>query len=69
MDTQHIPNSLSSFFLRRGGDMGIGIQGEACREVAQHTADGLDIYAVLECDSCEGVAEIMESDRGDASSL
>ena len=44
--------------------MGIGIQGEACREVPQHAGHGLDIHSVLECDGGEGVAEIMESDLG-----
>ena len=47
--------------------MGIGVQGEACGEVSQHAADGLDIYSVLECDGCKGVAEVMESDLRDAS--
>ena len=35
--------------------MGIGVQSEACREVAQHAGYRLDIHAVLECDGCEGV--------------
>ena len=35
--------------------MGVGVQGEACGEVTQHSADGLDVHAVLECDGCEGV--------------
>ena len=39
--------------------MGIGVQGEACGEVTQHAADGLDIHSVLECDGCEGVSEVM----------
>ena len=45
--------------------MGVGVQGETCGEVAQHAGHRLDIHAVLECDSCEGVAEIMESDLVD----
>ena len=49
--------------------MGIGVQGEPCGEVTQYAADGLDIDAVLECDGCEGVAEIVESDLWDACSL
>ena len=28
--------------------MGVGVQGESSGEVAQHSGDGLDIYAVLE---------------------
>ena len=49
--------------------MGIGVQGEACGEVPQHTGQGLDIHTILKRDSCEGVAKVMESDLGDASSF
>ena len=49
--------------------MGISIQGEACREVAQHTADCLDIHTILQGNGCEGVAEVVESDLRDASPL
>ena len=45
--------------------MGIGIQGEACGEVAEHTADRLDVHTVLESDGGEGMAEVMESDLQD----
>ena len=45
---QHISHSLGSFFLRRGGDMGVGVQSEASGEVAQHAGDRLDIHSVLE---------------------
>ena len=49
--------------------MGIGVQGEACGEVTQHAADGLDIHAVLQRDGGEGVAEVVESDFLDACSF
>ena len=49
--------------------MGVGIQGEACGEVAEYAADDLDIHAVLEGNGCESVAEIVESDLRDACSL
>ena len=49
--------------------MGVGVQSEPGREAAQHTADGLDVHAVLQGECCEGVAEVVESDLGDASSL
>ena len=49
--------------------MGISIQGEACREVAQHTADCLDIHTILQGNGCEGVAEVMEPNLRDASPL
>ena len=46
--------------------MGIGVQGEPSGEVAQHAGYGLDVYAVLQGQGGEGVAEVMESDLGDA---
>ena len=49
--------------------MGIGVQGEACGEVAQHAGHGLDIHTILERDGSEGMAEIMESDFRDAGPL
>ena len=45
--------------------MGIGVQGEACGEVTEYTADSLGVHAVLEGYGREGVAEIMESDLRD----
>ena len=47
--------------------MGIGVQSEPGREVAQHAADRLDIHTILQCQGCEGVAEVVESDLRDAS--
>ena len=49
--------------------MGVGVQGEACGEVAQHAGDGFDIHTVLEGDGGEGVAEVVEPDLRDACSL
>ena len=67
LQAQHISNGLSRFFLCRGGDVGVGVQGEACGEVAEHAGYRLDIHAVLEGNGSKGVAEIMESDLWDAS--
>lgn len=47
--------------LSLGGDVGVGVQSEAGGEVAQHTADGLDVYAVLEGQGGKGVAEVVEA--------
>ena len=55
LHTQDISNGLSCFLLCRGGDMGIGVQGEACGEVTQHTGHGLDIHTVLEGNGGEDV--------------
>ena len=41
--------------LRVGGDVGVGVQCEARGVVAEHTADGLDVHAVLQGHGCEGV--------------
>ena len=65
LHAQDISYGLGGFLLCRGGDMGIGVQGEACGEVAQHAADCLDVYAVLQRDGGEGVAEVMKSDLRD----
>ena len=47
LHTQHIPHCFGGFFLGGGGDMGVGVQGEACGEVTEHTADRLDVNAIL----------------------
>ena len=46
---------MRRFELRVGGDVGVGIQREPRRVVTQHTADGLDVHAVLQGHGCEGV--------------
>ena len=43
--------------------MGIGVQGEACRVVAQHTADRFHVHAVLEGHSGEGVPLRYNNDK------
>ena len=45
-----------------GGDVGVGVQCEARRVVAEHTADGFDVHAVLQGHRREGVAEIVKAD-------
>ena len=69
LHAQDILHSLGGFFLCRGGNMGIGVQGEACGEVSQHAGYRLNVHTILKRDSCEGVAEVVESDLRDASSL
>ena len=44
--------------------MGVSVQRETRRVVAQHTADGLDVHAVLQGHGREGVAEIVKADAG-----
>ena len=43
--------------------MGVGVQREARGVVAQHTADGLDVHAVLECHGREGVPLRYNNDK------
>ena len=66
LQAQDISHGLGGFLLCRGGDMGIGVQGEACGEVTQHAGHRLDVHTILESDGSEGVAEVMESDFRDA---
>ena len=43
-----ISHGLSCVFLCRGGDVGVGVQGEACGEVTQHAGHGLDVHTILQ---------------------
>lgn len=61
---QHIGHGVRRLALGLGGDMGVGVQGEACGVVAQHSADGFDVHAVLESQGCKGVAEVVEPHLG-----
>ena len=45
---QYIPHGICRLFLRGRCDMGIGVQREARREVAQHPGDCLDVHTVLQ---------------------
>ena len=67
LQAQDISHGLGGFFLCRGGDMGVGVQGEACGEVTQHAGHCLDVHSVLQCDGCEGVAEVMKPNLRDTS--
>ena len=59
---QHVTHSLGSFLLGTGGDVGVGVQGEAGGEVPQHAGDGFDVHAVLQRQRCEGMAQVVEAD-------
>ena len=52
---------MRRFELGVGGDVGVSVQREARGVVAQHTADGLDVHAVLERHRREGVTQVMEA--------
>ena len=42
--------------------MGVGVQRETRGVVPEHTADGLDVHAVLQGHRREGVAQVMKAD-------
>ena len=42
--------------------MSVGVQREACRKMPQHTRYGLDVHTVLQCQRCEGMAQVVEPD-------
>ena len=42
--------------------VGVGAERESGVIVAEHTADGFDVHAILQCQRCEGMSEIMKSD-------
>lgn len=51
---QHIAQRIRCLFLCGRGHMGIGVQREPSREVAEHSGYGLDIHAVLQGDGGGG---------------
>ena len=53
-------NSLCCLILNLSGGVGIGAEGKACVVVARYTADGFDIYAVLESYCGECVSEAVQ---------
>ena len=55
---------MRRFELCVGGHMGVGVQRKARRVVAQHTADGFHVHAVLQGHGREGVAEVVKADAG-----
>ena len=46
--------------LPRG--VGVGTEREARVVVPEHTADGFDVHAILQCQRCEGMSEVVKSD-------
>ena len=52
-----IPHGFCCLILNLPGGVGIGAEGKSGIVVAQHTADGFDIYAVLEGCCGEGVSD------------
>ena len=62
-DLSHeVAHGFCCLILNLPGGVGVGAEGEACIVVAQHTADGFHVYAVLEGYRGEGVAQAVERD-------
>ena len=53
---------LRSLLLHLPSGVGVGAECESGVIVAEHTADGFDVHAILQCQRCEGMAEIMKAD-------
>ena len=53
---------LCGFVLLLPRSVGVGAESESGVIVAEHTADGFDVHAILQCQRCEGMSEIMKSD-------
>ena len=51
-----------------GGDVGVGVQSEACGEMTEHTADCFNVYAILQSYGRKGVTKVVESDLWDTCS-
>ena len=54
--------------MGRGGDVGVGVEGETSGKVTQHAGHRLDVHAILQGDGRKGVAEVVESNLRDACS-
>ena len=53
---------LRSLLLHLPSGVGVGAECESGIIVAEHTADGFDVHAILQCQRCEGMSEIMKAD-------
>ena len=53
---------LCGFVLLLPCGVGVGAESESGVIVAEHTADGFDVHAILQCQRCEGMSEIMKAD-------
>ena len=63
----HIHSQESAYLLSRvllhlGGDVAVGIQGEPCGIMPKQARQCLHIHTILECQCCEGMAQIVKAD-------
>ena len=52
---EQVTHGLSGLFLRRCGDMGIGVQRNPGGVMPQHPGDRFDVHTVLQGERCECV--------------
>ena len=62
-------HGLCGFILLLTGGVSVGTEREACIVVPQHTADGFHVHAVLQCQRCEGMSQVVKSDMRQPSVL
>ena len=60
---------LCGFVLLLPRSVGVGAECESSVIVAEHTADGFDVHAILQCQRCEGMSEVVKSDVRQSSVL
>ena len=41
--------------------MSVGVQRKPCRKMPQHARYGFDVHAVLQCQRCEGMSEVVKA--------
>ena len=55
-DLRHeIAHLFGGAFLHLPSGVGVGAECESGIIVAEHTADGFDVHAILQCQRCEGM--------------
>ena len=57
---QHTPHGLRRLSLGCACDVGVGVQGKPCGEVAQHSRYGFHVHPVLQGQGGEGVTQVVE---------
>ena len=59
---QHLLYGSGRLLRGRCHDVGIGVQGEPCREGSQHPGHCFDVTPVLKNLGCKGVPQIVEAE-------
>ena len=56
-----IAHLFGGAFLHLACDVGVGAECEACIKVTEHTGHRFHVHAVLQCQRCECVSQVMKS--------